>query len=179
MLFDLQSDGNVGKLGHILGPMGRFTGLPASLEFEMNFSIWFQPRKQFLVVPVLLRFAFIPLFLFCNYQPLNVARILPVYINNDWIYWGTGIAMGFTSGYLRWVSMLDSLKRANNQSLISPPAPSAWCTPHRPLLHSTLKQLVCLPQPCWSQASSPVSCSQWLSHSSCAPSPCNICAIML
>lgn len=58
------------------------------------------------MVPVLLRFAFIPLFLFCNYHPLNVERILPVYINNDYVYWTIAICMSYSSGYLSSLAMM-------------------------------------------------------------------------
>lgn len=64
------------------------------------------PKPKYLVWPVLLRAAFLPLFLFCNYQPLNITRVLPVYIDNDWVYWGIGIVMAFTSGYFSSLGMM-------------------------------------------------------------------------
>lgn len=60
-----------------------------------------QPKKEYLIWPVLLRAVFIPLFMFCNYHPVNLKRIMPIYINNDWTYWGIAIAMAYSSGYLR------------------------------------------------------------------------------
>lgn len=65
-----------------------------------------QPSKKYLVIPVILRLAYLPLFLFCNYQPANTQRILPVYIHNDWIYLAIAITMGFSSGYLSSLSMM-------------------------------------------------------------------------
>lgn len=63
---------------------------------------WIQwPSKKFLIIPVLLRLAFIPLFLFCKYYPKDIQRTLPVYIDNDWAYWIIAIIMSYTSGYLR------------------------------------------------------------------------------
>lgn len=64
------------------------------------------PSKRYLVWPVLLRFAFIPLFMFCNYLPLGVERSLPVLITNDWVYWVIAIAMSVSSGYLSSLAMM-------------------------------------------------------------------------
>lgn len=46
------------------------------------------------------------MFLFCNYHPLGVERILPVLINNDWIYWTIAVTMGLSSGYLSSLGMM-------------------------------------------------------------------------
>lgn len=59
------------------------------------------PRKEHLVWPVVLRAAFIPLFVLCNYLPADTVRIMPIYILNDWAYWALAILMGLSSGYLR------------------------------------------------------------------------------
>lgn len=70
-------------------------------------SYWIQwPGPKYLVIPVTLRLVFIPLFLFCNYLPLNVERKLPVIINNDWIYWIIGVLMAYTSGYYSALAMM-------------------------------------------------------------------------
>ena len=61
-----------------------------------------------------MRLAFIPLFLYCNYHPLNVIRVLPVYITNDYLYWGIGIAMSFSSGYLSSLAMMYAPRSQNN-----------------------------------------------------------------
>ncbi|XP_030383902.1 equilibrative nucleoside transporter 1 [Scaptodrosophila lebanonensis] len=75
---------------------------------------WVQwPKPKYLVVPVVLRIAFIPLFLFCNYLPKAVIRTLPVYITSDWIYWIIGISMSFTSGYLSSLGMMYAPKNVN------------------------------------------------------------------
>lgn len=64
------------------------------------------PSPRFLVWPVILRAVFIPLFLFCNYHPKGVERILPVYIDNDYIYWSIAIVMSYSSGYLSSLAMM-------------------------------------------------------------------------
>lgn len=70
------------------------------------FTLLIQPRKEFLVIPVVLRLVFIPLFLFCNYHPRGVTRIMPIYIDNDWVYWSIAILMGLSSGYLSSLAMM-------------------------------------------------------------------------
>ncbi|KAJ6637954.1 Equilibrative nucleoside transporter 3 [Pseudolycoriella hygida] len=68
---------------------------------------WMQwPKKEYLWIPVVLRAVFIPLFLFCNYQPQGVTRIMPVYIENDWVYWVIAVLMGLSSGYLSSLGMM-------------------------------------------------------------------------
>ncbi|XP_031633474.1 equilibrative nucleoside transporter 1 [Contarinia nasturtii] len=69
-----------------------------------SFIQW--PKKNYLVWPVVLRVAFIPLFLLANYHPLDTKRNLPIYINNDYAYWGIGAAMAYTSGYLSSLAMM-------------------------------------------------------------------------
>ncbi|XP_032682773.1 equilibrative nucleoside transporter 1-like isoform X2 [Odontomachus brunneus] len=73
------------------------------------------PSKKYLVIPVILRLAYLPLFLFCNYQPANTHRILPVYIHNDWIYLAIAVTMGFSSGYLSSLSMMYCPKMVDSQ----------------------------------------------------------------
>ncbi|XP_012283702.1 equilibrative nucleoside transporter 1 isoform X2 [Orussus abietinus] len=64
------------------------------------------PSKKYLVIPVMLRLLYLPLFLFCNYHPENVKRILPVYIQNDWAYLLIAVTMGLSSGYFSSVAMM-------------------------------------------------------------------------
>ncbi|XP_034952144.1 equilibrative nucleoside transporter 1 [Chelonus insularis] len=73
-------------------------------SFITSFIQW--PKKQWLVVPVVLRVLYIPLFLLCNYKPRLVARTLPIYVNNDWIYLGIAATMGLSSGYLSSLGMM-------------------------------------------------------------------------
>ncbi|XP_055678225.1 equilibrative nucleoside transporter 1 isoform X2 [Lutzomyia longipalpis] len=68
------------------------------------------PSPRFLVIPVVLRAAFLPLFLFCNYRPLGIERILPVFITNDWVYWSIAVVMSFSSGYLSSLGMMYTSK---------------------------------------------------------------------
>lgn len=68
---------------------------------------WVQwPKPRFLWLPVVLRLVFIPLFIMCNYVPPDTTRSLTVYIDNDWIYWGLGALMAYTSGYLSSLGMM-------------------------------------------------------------------------
>ncbi|XP_066582107.1 NADPH-dependent diflavin oxidoreductase 1-like [Prorops nasuta] len=64
------------------------------------------PSKKYLIIPVVLRILFIPLFLYCNYHPAKTERILPVLINNDWAYFFIAVLMGLTSGYFSSLSMM-------------------------------------------------------------------------
>lgn len=75
---------------------------------------WIQwPKPKFLVVPVVLRVAFIPLFIFCNYAPTDIIRTLPVFITNDWLYWIIAIIMSFSSGYLSSLGMMYAPQTVN------------------------------------------------------------------
>jgi solute carrier family 29 (equilibrative nucleoside transporter), member 1/2/3 len=76
------------------------------LLMTLSLSLYSQPSPRFLIWPVILRVVFIPLFLFCNYQPLNIHRVLPVFITNDYIYWGIAIVMSYSSGYLSSLAMM-------------------------------------------------------------------------
>jgi solute carrier family 29 (equilibrative nucleoside transporter), member 1/2/3 len=67
-----------------------------------------------LIWPVILRAVFIPLFLFCNYHPLAVQRVLPVYIDNDYIYWGIAVIMSYSSGYLSSLAMMYAPQSQSN-----------------------------------------------------------------
>lgn len=69
-----------------------------------TFFAW--PGKRTLVIPVILRALFIPLFLFCNYQPKDLTRVLPVLITNDYAHWVIGASMGVSSGYLSSLAMM-------------------------------------------------------------------------
>lgn len=53
-----------------------------------------------------MRLALIPLFLYCNYQPLGFIRSMPVLINNDYVFWFLGIILGLSSGYYSSVAMM-------------------------------------------------------------------------
>ncbi|XP_044594180.1 equilibrative nucleoside transporter 1 isoform X2 [Cotesia glomerata] len=64
------------------------------------------PKKEWLVIPVVLRVLFIPLFLLCNYQPVAFTRTMPVLITNDWIYFVIAVVMGVSSGYLSSLGMM-------------------------------------------------------------------------
>nr|XP_031834262.1 NADPH-dependent diflavin oxidoreductase 1 isoform X3 [Nomia melanderi] len=69
-------------------------------------SLYQWPSKKYLVIPVVLRVLYIPLFLMCNYRPKDYTRLLPVYINNDWVYFLIAVTMGISSGYYSSLSMM-------------------------------------------------------------------------
>ncbi|KAG5331772.1 S29A3 protein, partial [Acromyrmex charruanus] len=73
------------------------------------------PSRKYLVIPVILRIVYIPLFLICNYQPMGVERILPVLIKNDWVFWVIAITMGLSSGYLSSLSMMYCPRMVDSQ----------------------------------------------------------------
>ncbi|XP_054009179.1 NADPH-dependent diflavin oxidoreductase 1 isoform X3 [Hylaeus anthracinus] len=73
------------------------------------------PSKKYLVIPVVLRILYIPLFLLCNYQPSHTTRILPVYINNDWVYFVIAVTMGISSGYFSSLSMMYCPRTVDTQ----------------------------------------------------------------
>ncbi|CAH1736445.1 equilibrative nucleoside transporter 1 isoform X1 [Aphis gossypii] len=64
------------------------------------------PNKKWLFIPVVLRVILIPLFLVCNYQPIGVTRLMPVLINNDYVFWALGAILGLSSGYYSSVAMM-------------------------------------------------------------------------
>lgn len=76
-------------------------------QFSINYYYFlFQPNPKWLYIPVTLRVALIPLFLVCNYQPLDITRTMPVLINNDYIFWLLGAILGLSSGYYSSVAMM-------------------------------------------------------------------------
>ncbi|CAH2245709.1 jg4859 [Pararge aegeria aegeria] len=62
-------------------------------------SFWQFPTQKWLFIFTTLRIVFIPLFLLCNYHPLNVTRTMPILVNNDWTYWVLAVIMGWSSGH--------------------------------------------------------------------------------
>uniref|UniRef100_A0ABD2VT21 Major facilitator superfamily (MFS) profile domain-containing protein n=1 Tax=Trichogramma kaykai TaxID=54128 RepID=A0ABD2VT21_9HYME len=65
-------------------------------------SMYKWPSKKYLIVPVLLRVVFIPLFLVCRYMPNNRTFI---FIENDWAFLIIGALMGLSSGYFSSCAM--------------------------------------------------------------------------
>ncbi|XP_067007523.1 equilibrative nucleoside transporter 1 isoform X1 [Anabrus simplex] len=64
------------------------------------------PGPKHLVIFVVLRVLFIPFFLACNYVPLNRNRLIPVFIENDYVYWAGAVLMGLTSGHFSSLAMM-------------------------------------------------------------------------
>ncbi|CAK9811444.1 NADPH-dependent diflavin oxidoreductase 1 [Anthophora plagiata] len=73
------------------------------------------PSKKYLVIPVVLRILYIPLFLLCNYKPQDVIRVFPVYIDNDWVYFVIAATMGTSSGYFSSLSMMYCPRMVDSQ----------------------------------------------------------------
>ncbi|XP_076396067.1 equilibrative nucleoside transporter 1 isoform X1 [Megachile rotundata] len=74
------------------------------------------PSEKYLMIPVVLRVLYIPLFLLCNYQPSSdIERVLPVYINNDWVYFVIAVTMGLSSGYFSSLSMMYGPRMVDSQ----------------------------------------------------------------
>ncbi|XP_046667312.1 equilibrative nucleoside transporter 1 [Homalodisca vitripennis] len=69
-----------------------------------TFGSW--PSSRWVVVPVVLRVLFIPIFLICNYQPLKMVRLFPILIVNDWVYWSIAVVFALSSGYFSSVCMM-------------------------------------------------------------------------
>lgn len=96
-----------------------FTAVACFLLFNCfamigNYSSEYLPKipRKILWIPILLRFAFIPLFLFCNYQPAHKpdTRQYPVLIENDYIFMCLVVLLSFTSGWLSSLSMMYTPK---------------------------------------------------------------------
>ncbi|KAK9886105.1 hypothetical protein WA026_014893 [Henosepilachna vigintioctopunctata] len=64
------------------------------------------PKPEVLWIPVTMRFLYIPYYIFSNYQVQNQNRLLPVYFENEWIYWFISITMALSSGYLSSLAMM-------------------------------------------------------------------------
>ncbi|KAK9886106.1 hypothetical protein WA026_014894 [Henosepilachna vigintioctopunctata] len=64
------------------------------------------PNPRFLWIPITLRFLYIPYFIFANYQVPDQKRVLPVYFENDWIYWIVSKTFALSSGYLSSLAMV-------------------------------------------------------------------------
>ena len=68
------------------------------------------PGPNKLWIPVVLRFAFIPFFLFSNLLPAT--RTLPVYFGNDHLYLIVCIVFAMSSGYLSSLAMMYAPRSA-------------------------------------------------------------------
>lgn len=111
---------------HVIDPefplQDKFTMITCFLTFNVFAMLgslltsWVKfPSKKYLVWPVIARFAFIPLFIFCNYLPRGIDRTLPVLITNDWAYWTIAIIMSVSSGYLSSLAMMYTPSMVDSQ----------------------------------------------------------------
>lgn len=96
-----------------LVPANLFTSITCFLTFNLFAMLgsltttWIQwPSPKGLMIPVILRTAFVPLFLLSNYQPRGIERTLPVLITSDWGYWIIAVLMSYSSGYLSSLAMM-------------------------------------------------------------------------
>ncbi|XP_044754583.1 equilibrative nucleoside transporter 1 isoform X2 [Coccinella septempunctata] len=64
------------------------------------------PKPRFLWIPVTLRLFYIPYYIFTNYQVQGNVRVLPVYFENDLVYWIISMTFAFGSGYLSSLAMM-------------------------------------------------------------------------
>ncbi|CAG9861644.1 unnamed protein product [Phyllotreta striolata] len=76
-------------------------------SFIPVFFVW--PEPKWVWLPVSLRFLYIPLMLFCNYQIQQAERALPVFFN-DYVYFVFGSTMALTSGYFSSVASMYAPK---------------------------------------------------------------------
>ncbi|XP_004519457.1 equilibrative nucleoside transporter 1 isoform X2 [Ceratitis capitata] len=109
----VHSDIKVSSNAFFIQKADLFTSVTCFLTFNLFAMLgslttsWIQwPSPKYLAVPVTLRIVFIPLFLYCNYHPLNVTRTLPILITNDWVYWIIAAVMSWSSGYLSSLAMM-------------------------------------------------------------------------
>ena len=64
------------------------------------------PTPKYLLVPILLRFLFIPFFILCNFRPSGVERLWPVLIHWDLVYWVGSFLLGLSGGYFSSMAMM-------------------------------------------------------------------------
>ncbi|CAH1184793.1 unnamed protein product [Phyllotreta striolata] len=76
-------------------------------SFLPVFFVW--PKPKHLWIPITLRFLYIPLLLFCNYQIQQAERAIPV-LFNDYIYFCLVSTMALTNGYFASVSSMYAPK---------------------------------------------------------------------
>ncbi|CAG9861647.1 unnamed protein product [Phyllotreta striolata] len=72
-------------------------------SFLPVFFVW--PKPKWVWIPVTLRFLYIPLLLFCNYQIQQAERTLPV-LFNDYVFFILGATMALTNGYFATISSM-------------------------------------------------------------------------
>ncbi|KAF4533279.1 hypothetical protein B566_EDAN010514 [Ephemera danica] len=103
-----------------------FTEITCFLTFNLcamlgsTISAWVQwPGPKYLVVPVVLRVFFIPLFVVCNYKPANIIRAFPIFIDNDWVYWVSAMLLGLTSGHFSSLAMMYCPRMVEPQHVVT------------------------------------------------------------
>lgn len=71
-------------------------------------SLSWHPKINYLWIAVVIRFAFIPFFLFCNFNPST--RVWPVLFKSDFYLLCGNLSLGLTSGYFSSLIMMESPK---------------------------------------------------------------------
>ena len=109
----------VKQTGHLI-PNDYFMAFACFLLFNLfamigNYGSEYLPKipRQVLWMPILMRFAFIPAFLFCNYEPEK--RKYPVLIANDFVFMLLVVLHGFTSGWFSSLSMMYTPKTVDSK----------------------------------------------------------------
>ncbi|KAL1494824.1 hypothetical protein ABEB36_010353 [Hypothenemus hampei] len=118
----IQSDIKVSDSGFLITDDFLYTQILCFFTFNIfamigsilpSFFIW--PSKKYLWIPLTLRLLYIPFYLFCNYQPEKITRILPVVITNDYVYWVVAATMAITSGYFSALAMMYTPSTVDSQ----------------------------------------------------------------
>ncbi|KAK6113475.1 Nucleoside transporter family protein [Brugia pahangi] len=76
-------------------------------SFLANFVHW--PQPKWLVVPVIIQVAFIPLMLICNFRSAH--RTWKILIYNTWVYIALAISMSLCSGYFSALALMYAPKQ--------------------------------------------------------------------
>lgn len=64
------------------------------------------PKKETLWIYTTARFAYIPFYMFVNYQLTDRTRTFPVWLENYWIVWFVNFTHGWTNGHVAGLSMM-------------------------------------------------------------------------
>ncbi|VDO54740.1 unnamed protein product [Brugia timori] len=75
-------------------------------SFLANFVHW--PQPKWLVMPVIIQVAFIPLMLICNFRSAH--RTWKILIYNTWVYIALAISMSLCSGYFSALALMYAPK---------------------------------------------------------------------
>ena len=80
-------------------------------------SLLWHPGIKYLWIAVVLRFAFIPFFLFCNFNPST--RVWPVIFKSDYYLFFGCLILGLSSGYFSSLIMMESPKLVKDKEYLT------------------------------------------------------------